>query len=74
MNRWFSIGAGLILLCFGGFALIRGASVTTKRSVLEVGDFKMTADERRTLPPWAGGLAVGVGVALLVTGIRRQTG
>jgi hypothetical protein len=41
--------------------------------VLEVGDFKMTADERRSLPPWAGGLAVGVGVALLVTGIRKQT-
>lgn len=73
MNRPFSIVAGLLLLCFGAFALIRGASVTTKRNVLEVGDLKVTADEQRTLPPWAAGVAVGVGVALIAAGIRTRS-
>jgi hypothetical protein len=73
MNRWIRLGAGLAFLGFGAFMLIRGASVTTRRSVLEVGDFKVTADERRPLPPWAGGLAVGIGVALLATGLRPRT-
>jgi len=72
MNRRLSLALGTLLLAFGAFALIRGASITTKRSVLEVGDVKITADDRRTLPPWAGGLAVGVGVALLAAGFRTR--
>lgn len=72
MNRAGSMVAGLLMLALGAFVLLRGANVTTQRDVLEVGDVKITADEQRTIPPWAGGVAVAAGVALLVAGARKQ--
>ena len=73
MNRTVSMVAGVLLLAFGAFVLLRGASVTTQRDVLEVGEVKITADQQRSVPPWAGGIAVAAGVALLVAGARKST-
>lgn len=64
--------AGIILIVLGGFLLIRGGSFTTKKDVLKIGDLKVTADERRSVPPWAAGLGIAVGAALLYSGARRQ--
>ena len=47
--------AGIALICVGAFLLIRGGSFTTRRDVLKVGDVKLTADEKQTIPPWVGG-------------------
>ena len=44
----------------------------TRRDVIKVGDFKVTADERQSIPPWAGGVAVAVGIALVAAGARRR--
>ena len=71
MNRTASMVAGLLFLLIGAFVLLRGASVTTQRDVLEVGEVKITADEQRAIPPWAGGIAIAAGVALLVAGGRK---
>ena len=73
MNRTVTIVAGVLLLAFGAFVLLRGANVTTQRDVLEVGDVKITADQQRSVPPWAGGIAVAAGVALLAAGARKST-
>jgi hypothetical protein len=53
------------------FVLLRGASFTSRRDVLKVGDVKITADEQQSIPPWVGGAAMMVGVALIVAGGKR---
>lgn len=65
--------AGIILIAFGAFVLVRGASFTSRRDVLKVGDVKVTADEQRSIPPWAGWVAVVAGGALAVAGVRRRS-
>jgi hypothetical protein len=64
--------AGLALLLLGGFVLFRGLSYTSQKSVLKVGDFNATMEERQTVPPWIGALAVAGGIVLLVAGGRRR--
>jgi hypothetical protein len=64
--------AGLALLVLGGFVLFRGFSYTSQKSVLEVGDFHATMEERKTVPPWLGAVAVVGGIVLLVAGSRRR--
>jgi hypothetical protein len=64
--------AGLVLLGLGVFVLVRGGSFTTRRDVLEVGDVKVTASERQSLPPWVGGVALLAGAGLLVAGARKR--
>jgi hypothetical protein len=64
--------AGLVLLVLGGFVLLRGLSYTSQKSVLKVGDFHATVEERQTVPPWIGAVTVVGGIVLLVAGSRRR--
>jgi len=64
--------AGIVMVALGAFVLLRGASFISQRDVLRVGDVKVTADERQSIPPWMGGAVMVMGVALLVTGVRRR--
>ena len=63
---------GLVLVAAGAFVLLRGLSFTSRKSVLEVGDFRASMEERRDVPAWVGVLAVAGGVVLLVAGSRRR--
>jgi hypothetical protein len=63
--------AGILLLALGAFILFRGLSYTSNRSVLKVGEFQASVEERRTVPAWAGGLIAVAGIGLLVAGRRR---
>jgi hypothetical protein len=64
--------AGLVVLALGAFVLLRGASFTSRRDVLKVGDVKVTADEQQTIPPWVGGAAMVAGAALVIAGMRQR--
>ncbi|HEY9382980.1 MAG TPA: hypothetical protein VIP80_05655 [Gemmatimonadales bacterium] len=64
--------AGIVLVLVGAFVLLRGASFTSKRDVLQVGDLKVSATEHQSIPPWVGGAVLVVGVGLLVTGLRKR--
>ena len=64
--------AGIALICVGAFLLIRGGTFTTRRDVLEVGDVKLTADEKQTIPPWVGGVAIIAGVVVMAAGMRQR--
>ena len=64
--------AGILLIAFGAFVLIRGASYTSRRDVLKIGDVKVTADEQQSLPPWTGWLGIVVGGTLAIAGVRRR--
>lgn len=64
--------AGIVVFVLGAFVLLRGANFITRRNVLEVGDVKITADEKQTVPPWTGGVAMVVGAALMVAGGKKR--
>jgi drug/metabolite transporter (DMT)-like permease len=64
--------AGIIVIVFGVFVLVRGASFTSRRDVLKVGDVKVTADQQQSVPPWTGWLAILAGSAMAVAGARRR--
>lgn len=66
---------GALLLLFGIFALIYGGITYNRtRTVVDVGAFKATATEKKTLPlsPIAGGVAVIAGTLLLVVSRKRS--
>jgi hypothetical protein len=67
-----SLIAGIIIALLGAFVLLRGASFTSRKDVLKIGDVKVTADERQSIPPWVGWAAVIVGVGVIAAGARQR--
>ena len=66
---------GIVLIVFGGLALAYGGfTYVTRETVVEVGPVKVQADRERTVPfpPILGGVALAVGVALTVVGVRQR--
>lgn len=63
---------GVILIVLGAIVLVRGGSFTTKENVLEVGDLTISADEKQTIPPWAGILSIVAGAVVIGAGARKQ--
>lgn len=68
-----SLLAGLLLIGLGTVVLLTGGSFTSRENVLSVGDLQITAEERRTIPGWAGVGAIVAGVVVLLAG-RRKSG
>jgi hypothetical protein len=64
--------AGIIILGVGGYILLRGGTFTTRRDVVKVGDVKISADSKESIPSWLGWVAVVAGGALLIAGMRKQ--
>jgi uncharacterized membrane protein len=64
---------GIVLIGIGAFLLIRGGTFTSRRDVLEVGDVKLTANEKQTIPPWVGGVAIIAGVVVVAAGMRQRS-
>jgi len=64
---------GVVLIVGGVYLFARGVTYTSQRNLVEVGDFKASFEEKRAVPPWVGGVAVGAGIVLLiaVAGKRR---
>jgi hypothetical protein len=63
--------AGIALAALGIFILTTGLTYGSEGSVLTVGDFQVSAEAERAVPPWAGWLAVFSGVALIGAGAGR---
>ena len=63
-----AVVAGVALAVLGAFVLLKGLTYPTQRSVLKVGDLKVSAEETRSIPPWVGGAALVGGVLLLGAG------
>jgi len=68
------IGAVLIALGLAALAY-QGFTYTTRETVIDIGPIHATADREKTvpLPPILGIVAVGAGVALLVSGLRKRS-
>jgi len=65
---------GVVLMLLGGYILILGMSYPANRSVLKVGEFEAKLEERRSVPPWAGGAAIVGGLVLIGLGVRGRRG
>jgi hypothetical protein len=65
---------GIVLIVLGAIALAyQGITYTTQEKVVDLGPLKVEAQREKTipLPPVLGGIAVVVGIVLLVVGLRR---
>ena len=66
---------GMVLIVLGGLALAyQGFNYTRQEKVLDVGPIHTTAErqERVSIPPILGGLALVAGIVLLVYGGKRS--
>jgi uncharacterized membrane protein HdeD (DUF308 family) len=73
MRTYTLLGIILIVVGIAAFAY-QGISFTTREKVVDVGPLHMTAERTRTIPltPIVGALALVGGIALLVTGSRKN--
>jgi hypothetical protein len=68
--------AGIVLIILGLVGILWGGfSWTQEKTVVDVGPFKATTQEHKTIPfpPVAGGIALVAGVVLLVLPGRRHS-
>ncbi len=66
---------GIILIILGVLALAyQGIRYTTKEKLIDIGPFKVTATEKKTipLPPIVGGVAIVAGIALILADRRKK--
>ena len=66
---------GIILIVLGAIALAyQGITYTSKEKVVDLGPLKVETKREKTipLPPVLGGVAVVVGVVLLIASSRRR--
>jgi drug/metabolite transporter (DMT)-like permease len=63
---------GVALLAAGIFVLARGWSYTAQRGELEFGEFKASVVEKRSIPPWVGGIVILGGAVLMVSARFRR--
>jgi uncharacterized membrane protein len=70
------IWVGILLIVLGGLALAyQGFTYTHQEKVLDLGPIHATRDdqERVSIPPLIGGLALVGGIVLLVLGARKNS-
>jgi len=66
--------AGIVLAGLGAFIVLRGLNYSSQRSVMRVGEFQASVEERRAVPTWVGGVALVGGLLLVGAGLRRRRG
>jgi hypothetical protein len=67
--------AGIILIIIGVIGLVYGGiTYTRRRDTVSLGPITATVNQRETFPisPVAGGIALVVGIGLLVAGSRKR--
>jgi hypothetical protein len=64
--------SGLLLIAIGFWIVIRPPSYPHEETVLKFGGLEAKVQEQRRVPGWAGGIALGAGLVLLVAGFRKS--
>jgi len=64
--------SGLVLIAIGVWIIIRPPSYSHDETVLKFGDIEAKMQQQRTVPGWAGGIALGAGVVLFLVGFRKS--
>ena len=64
--------AGILVAGLGIYILMRGLSVTTSDTLVEVGGLKASVEEKRAVPSWVGVAAIVGGLLLVGAGARKR--
>ena len=64
--------SALVLIAIGLWIIIRPPSYSREESVFKFGDLEAKMQEQRPVPGWAGGMALGAGLVLVVVGFRKS--
>ena len=62
---------GLALLVAGLWIINRPPSYSRDETVLKFGDIEAKMQQQRTVPGWAGGIALGAGIVIVLVGLRK---
>ena len=65
--------AGVLVAVVGIYILVRGLSVTTTDTVLEVGGLKASVESKRAIPSWVGVAAIVGGLVMVGAGVRKKS-
>lgn len=63
---------GILLVALGIAAFLGKLDFTRDKEVLKVGDLSATVQQEKTVPQWAGGVGVLVGLGLIAAGAMRK--
>ena len=64
--------AGILVAGLGIYILVRGLSVTTSDTLVEVGGLKASVEEKRAVPSWVGVAAIVGGLVMVGAGARKR--
>jgi hypothetical protein len=64
--------AGFVLAAVGAFIVFRGVSYTQDESVFKLAGIEAKLQQKRRLPEWIGGVALGAGAVLFIVGLKRR--
>ncbi len=64
--------AGILFIAVGAAAFTGNLDFTQDKEVLKIGELSATVQEEKTVPQWAGGAGVLIGLGLLVAGAMRK--
>ena len=64
--------SGLVLVAIGLWIIIRPPSYSREESVFRFGNIEAKMQQERSVPGWAGGVALGAGLVLVLVGLRKS--
>jgi hypothetical protein len=64
--------AGILFVILGAAAFTGNLDFTQDKEVLKIGELSATVQEEKTVPQWAGGAGVLIGLGLIVAGAMRK--
>ena len=64
--------SGVVLIAIGLWIIIRPPSYSREERVFKFGDIEAKMQQERPVPGWAGGVALGAGLVLVLVGLRKS--
>ena len=64
--------AGIVLIAIGIYVVAGQASYKSDKEVLKIGWLAASVTESRSIPPWAGAIAIAGGGVLVFAGLRGK--
>ena len=64
--------AGILFIALGAAAFTGNLDFTQDKEVLKIGELSASVQQEKTVPQWAGGAGVRIGLGLLVAGAMRK--